>query len=157
MNEDFALASSNKSDRWVDVALAALYRRVDDRVELLVARRHAQAVRGGLWEFPGGKIKRGELAAAAAVRELSEEVGLDADALMSAPVALMVVEHSDPELASERSVRLHAFLAEVKPNAIPQALGASEIRWISVEDLAKYDWPKANASINAALATRFSL
>jgi hypothetical protein len=60
-------------------------------------------------------------------------------------------------LASERSVRLHAFLAEVKPNAIPQALGASEIRWISVDDLAKYDWPKANASINAALATRFSL
>ena len=37
-----------------------------------------------------------------------------------------MVEHSDPELARERSVRLHAFLAEVKPNAVPQALGASE-------------------------------
>lgn len=139
--------------RWVDVALAALYRRVEGgRVELLVARRHAEAVRGGLWEFPGGKIEPGEPASVAAVREIEEEVGIGRDAFVDDPRPLLVVEHSDPEVVREKSVRLHAFIAEVKPSAMPQALGASEVRWVGVEQLADFEWPKANAPINAALA-----
>jgi 8-oxo-dGTP pyrophosphatase MutT (NUDIX family) len=173
----------------VEVALAALYRRVEGRIELLVARRHADAIRGGLWEFPGGKIEAGESAATAALREIAEEVGLGRDAFLeqgtsdgtstpavgAAPVTLtdapsdagstpclaahssgplrplLVVEHSDPDVAREKSLRLHAFLAEVKPNARPQALGASEVRWISIDQLPEFEWPKANAPINDRL------
>jgi mutator protein MutT len=139
--------------KWVDVAVAAIYRRVGGRVELLVARRHDHAIRGGLWEFPGGKIEHGEHPSEAAIREAREEVGFAAEEFVSQPAPLVVVEHSDPELARERSVRLHAFLAEVKPNAVPQALGASEIRWIGVEQIPEFEWPKANASINTAIAS----
>jgi 8-oxo-dGTP diphosphatase len=154
----------------VEVALAALYRRVEGRVELLVARRHAQAIRGGLWEFPGGKIEAGERASAAALREIAEEVGLGRDAFLDhaaggAPIVdgtmaseavdplqpLLVVEHSDPEVVREKSLRLHAFVAEVKPTAQPKALGASEVRWIAVSQLPDFEWPKANAPINARL------
>jgi mutator protein MutT len=141
------------STKWVDVAVAAIYRRVDGRVELLVARRHDHAIRGGLWEFPGGKIERGEHPSEAAIREAREEVGFAEEEFVSQPAPLVVVEHSDPELARERSVRLHAFLAEVKPNAVPQALGASEVRWIGVEQISEFEWPKANASINTAIAS----
>ena len=144
-----------KATRVVDVALAALYRRVDGGgVEFLVARRHSDAIRGGLWEFPGGKIEAGEPALDAAVREIREEVGLDIEVFVRAPSPLVVVEHSDPELAREKSVRLHAFLAEVKPSAVPQALGASEVRWVPAAELDALEWPKANAAINRAIAER---
>ena len=135
----------------VDVASAALFRRVGGRVELLIARRHAHAVRGGLWELPGGKIEPGEAAERAALREVLEEVGLGADAFVGPPAPLVVVEHSDPEILREKSIRLHAFLAEVKPEAMPQALGASELRWIGLDELERFEWPKANARVNAAL------
>ena len=154
-----ATASALQPARVVEVALAALYRRVEGRVELLVARRHAEAIRGGLWEFPGGKIEAGELAAAAALREIAEEVGLGREAFLDHAAAgtpgplqpLLVVEHSDPEVAREKSLRLHAFLAEVKPSAQPKALGASEVRWIAVSQLPDFEWPKANAPINDRL------
>ena len=141
--------------RVVEVALAALYRRTaSGEVELLVARRHAQAIRGGLWEFPGGKIEPGEAAESAALREVEEEVGIGRDALMAAPASLTVVEHSDPDVIREKSIRLHAYIAEVKPDAAPRAIGASEVRWIKVCELGDFEWPKANAPINAALAAR---
>jgi len=137
--------------RVVEVASAALFRRVDGRVEILIARRHAHAVRGGLWELPGGKIEPGEAAAAAALREVAEEVGLGAEALLGRPRPLVVVEHSDPEVPREKSIRLHAFAVEVKPDAAPEALGASEIRWIGLEEIGRFDWPKANARVNEAI------
>jgi len=142
--------------RVVEVALAALYRRTEaGEIELLVARRHADAIRGGLWEFPGGKIEPGEAAASAALREVEEEVGITRDALVAEPAALAVVEHSDPEVAREKSIRLHAYIAEVKPDAAPRAIGASEVRWIKVGQLGEFEWPKANGPINAAIAATF--
>lgn len=140
--------------RVVEVALAALYRRVDGEVELLIARRHDDAIRGGLWEFPGGKIEGGEPPQTAALREVEEEVGLGASVLCSAPVPLVVVEHSDPELAREKTIRLHAFMVEVKSDAQPVALGASEVRWVPVGRLCEFEWPKANSTINEALVRR---
>jgi len=34
---------------------------------------------------------------------------------------------------------------------MPEALGASEVRWVSLDRLADFDWPKANAPINERL------
>ena len=55
----------------------------DGRV--LMQRRRLSRAHGGLWEFPGGKIEPGETAHAAAIREISEELGvrISASSLMS--------------------------------------------------------------------------
>lgn len=60
----------------VEVA-AAVIQRADGR--FLLAQRPAGKVYAGYWEFPGGKIERGESAEHALRRELHEELGIEVD------------------------------------------------------------------------------
>ena len=59
------------------VVAAALFD-ADDRV--LIAERPAGKHMAGWWEFPGGKVANGESDEHALVRELREELGIDARA-----------------------------------------------------------------------------
>lgn len=56
----------------LDVSVA-IFRRADGAV--LLARRPASKVYAGYWEFPGGKVERGESLEQALVREVEEELG----------------------------------------------------------------------------------
>jgi len=49
---------------------------VDEHQKLLVQERPANVKRGGLWEYPGGKVEPGETMQQALVREWKEELGL---------------------------------------------------------------------------------
>ncbi|MFN3407120.1 MAG: NUDIX domain-containing protein, partial [Caldimicrobium sp.] len=44
--------------------------------KVLLVRRPLHKKRGGLWEFPGGKVEKGETLEEAIVRELQEELNL---------------------------------------------------------------------------------
>lgn len=44
--------------------------------KMLITRRNPKGLLGGLWEFPGGKLNKGESAQAACIREIYEETGL---------------------------------------------------------------------------------
>jgi len=58
----------------VDVAVAILIR---EDGQVLLARRPRGKVYAGYWEFPGGKVESGESSAAALVREIKEELGVE--------------------------------------------------------------------------------
>ena len=45
-------------------------------MRVLFSKRHDDAVLGGYWEFPGGKVEAGESREACVVRELKEELGI---------------------------------------------------------------------------------
>lgn len=60
----------------VDVAVGVLFD-VDDR--FLMTSRPDGKVYAGFWEFPGGKLERGETVEAALCRELHEELGIEVD------------------------------------------------------------------------------
>jgi 8-oxo-dGTP diphosphatase len=47
--------------------------------KILICRRRADQPHPLKWEFPGGKIETGESPAAALIRELHEELGIDSD------------------------------------------------------------------------------
>ena len=53
---------------------------------VLLHRRGLDAVHGGLWEFPGGKVSLGESPEIALIRELSEELDITVEECELAPL-----------------------------------------------------------------------
>lgn len=64
----------------------------DQEGKLLIARRKAALANGGKWEFPGGKLQRGESPEACLEREIAEELGIEI--VVERPYA--VVQHDYP-------------------------------------------------------------
>ena len=77
---------------YIGVGVGALI--VDDEGRLFLARRGPRAKNErGLWEFPGGSVEYGETLAAALVREMREEYGIE----IAVAELLDVVDHILPE------------------------------------------------------------
>lgn len=67
-------AAGRPANARVAVAVGVLVR---DDGAVLLAQRPAGKPYSGWWEFPGGKLERGETVAQALARELHEELGID--------------------------------------------------------------------------------
>src|SRR5438105_2333543 len=91
---------------------------------LLVCQRPPHKRHGGLSEFPGGKLELGEDDAAAARRELREELGLD----------LERIDAPELEVADPDSQFLIAFVP-VQANGTPTCHEHSALAWRNVEEL----------------------
>lgn len=94
---------------------------------LLLARRPAGKRHAGLWEFPGGKFLPGETPLAAARRELSEELGVEA-------VALGALLHAEPDPGSPFVIEFHG----VEIRGEPQALEHEALAWVLPHELPLY-------------------
>jgi 8-oxo-dGTP diphosphatase len=80
----------------VDVAVGVL---INSEGQFLLTSRPAGKVYAGYWEFPGGKLERGETVEAALRRELVEEIGIEIGAVEPWKVEIVDYEHA--------RVRLH--------------------------------------------------
>ncbi len=103
---------------YIDVSAGIL---ADEDGRVLITEAVSEGPFQGMWEFPGGKLADGETAESALIRELQEELGIEA--LKFAP--FMLLEHDYPD----RSVRLHFF--EVKKwHGEPTGNDGQKLRWI---------------------------
>jgi 8-oxo-dGTP diphosphatase len=103
----------------------------DDRV--LLAARANEPMRG-VWTLPGGLVEAGESLAEAALRELSEEVGLSAAVVGVLPPTEIIVRDETGRARHHYVVHPHAALwLGGEPVAGPEALGT---RWATLAEVA---------------------
>ena len=115
----------------------------DGRV--LIDRRPAKGLLGGLWEFPGGKIEPGEIPPEALARELAEEVGIRVRIVRQ----MATVRHAYSHFRITMTVFECRWIAG---RARPIACDA--VNWIRPHDLRHYAFPAANAKVIALLQNR---
>lgn len=113
------------------------------RGEILIAKRPDHLHQGGLWEFPGGKLKAGESVFSALQRELLEEVNLTIE---SAEPLIQIPWHYPDKSVMLEVLRISAYSGEA------EGCEGQVIKWIKPEKLEQYNFPAANQAILTALS-----
>ena len=103
--------------------------------KLLIARRPEGKHMAGRWEFPGGKLERGESPEEAIEREIREELA----ASVRAGRVYQAIAYSYPE----KDVLL-LFYAAAIVSGEPRPVEEAEIRWVTVEELDEYAFAPAD-------------
>ncbi|MBI5120225.1 MAG: GNAT family N-acetyltransferase [Rhodospirillales bacterium] len=117
------------------LVVAAAILDTDNRV--LLARRPRGKAMAGLWEFPGGKIKAGESPEAALLRELKEELGIDAYESCLAPLAFASHDYDSFHL-------LMPLFVLRQWQGTPHAHEGQQLAWVGKERLNDYPMPPAD-------------
>lgn len=113
---------------------------VERRYEILITRRPDHTVLGGYWELPGGKLDDGETVEGCIVRELREEVGVEAEVVAALSDLVHTYDHG--------TVRLHPRVCRlVDGSPEPRALHVTEFAWCAIAGLGAFTFPPANAGI----------
>ena len=109
---------------------------------IFIAKRPDHLHQGGLWEFPGGKVERGESVTDALVRELREELDIIAEEFSP----LIQVQHE----YGDKTVFLDVWVIE-KFSGEAKGCEGQEVRWVNVQNLGEFDFPEANRPIINAI------
>lgn len=106
---------------------------------ILIAKRRQGSRFAGKWEFPGGKLEKGETPEQCLKRELQEELDITTD-------VGELVSSSEYSYTPEWTIRLLAYRATVI-SGVFNLNDHEEIRWVRPADLARYDFPEADKPI----------
>ncbi len=120
------------------VTAAIIHR--EDRV--LLTRRPANGLLGGLWEFPGGKQEEGETLPECLRREIREELGVEIE--VGEPFG--IYRHAYTHF----KVQLHAFFCTLIRGE-PQPHQADGLVWASRSELSRFPMGKIDRQIAADL------
>ena len=118
------------------VAVAVI---TDAQNRILITRRSLHVSSGGMWEFPGGKLEEDELAEAALIREIKEEVGLD----VVAYEYLGEISH----LYTKQFVSLFIYHVHAYQGEAACCEEQMDLRWVDFASLHNFHFPAANIEI----------
>ena len=100
----------------------------EDRI--LISKRQASQAMPLYWEFPGGKVKKGETPQAALKRELIEELGIEVQI-----GSLYEVLQTQNESAD---ISLHFYGAQMIRQQTPSCIEVASWTWATKDELHRY-------------------
>jgi len=101
---------------------------------ILITQRNSSGLLGGLWEFPGGKVRPGETPEQACVREVKEEVNLSVEIVGP----LTRVKHAYTHFR----IVMDVFRCRYRSGEVVLR-GPADYRWIRIDEIDKYPFPGA--------------
>jgi A/G-specific adenine glycosylase len=107
--------------------------------KVLIGKRPFNGLLGGMWEFPGGKIKAGENHATALMRELAEEL----DVVVELKEAFGIYQHSYTHF----SVTVYPYFVKIADGK-PTAKVAEMIDWVDIKELKNFPMGKVDRRIS---------
>ncbi len=107
--------------------------------KVLAAQRSGEMELPLIWEFPGGKVEKGETEKACIIREIQEELGIEIKVIYRFPV----FEH---DYGGVKLIRLIPFLGIWDSGEI-SLLEHHQIKWLGKEELWELDWAPADLPI----------
>lgn len=114
----------------------------DPRGKVLLARRTRGRDLAGLWEFPGGKVDPGETPEQALLRELREELGIEA--VPGTPLICV------PQRYPHKRIRLDVWRVDGY-RGTPKGLDGQALAWVPQDKLWRYPMPPGDRPVVAAL------
>lgn len=117
---------------------------VDADRRVLIAQRPEGKPMAGLWEFPGGKVEKGETPEAAVIRELAEELGINTNEACLAPLSF----------ASHGYESFHLLMPLYvcrRWQGTPRPTEHAAIDWVRPQRLRDYPMPPADVPLIAHL------
>lgn len=125
------------TDENFKILLVAACALIDTDGRILLAQRPEGKSLAGLWEFPGGKVEKGETPEACLVRELEEELGIATKPACLAPLTFASHTYEDFHLLMPLYVcrRFSGFATGREGQAL---------KWVRAADLRDYPMPPAD-------------
>jgi 8-oxo-dGTP diphosphatase len=125
----------------VRYVVAALILRGD---QVLICQRRPDQAMALKWEFPGGKMEPGESPEQALIRELDEELGINAT--IGTLVAHVRHAYRNGGAVDLQFFAVHQFAGEITNNIF------NDLRWCNLRDLPGYDFLAADRGLVRDLA-----
>lgn len=113
---------------------------------LLITQRPPGTHLGGMWEFPGGKLRDGELPERCAEREVLEETGVRCRAESCRPAFGFRYPEREVWLIPVKCAWLEGE---------PELLEVADARWVTAEELSNFEFPEANGELIRELSKGF--
>lgn len=106
-----------------------------------IQQRMEKDVWGGLWEFPGGRLKEGENSEQAAVREILEETEFQVSEVR--PFATAVHHYT------KYRVTLDAFFCTLADQQVTEPVlhAASQYKWVTLKELSHFAFPSGHRQL----------
>lgn len=123
-----------KRSHWIPVSTGLLRQ----NNQILVGQRPQEGSLPGIWEFPGGKIELGETPEQALARELHEELSIHAE------VGRLI--HATTHSYNDVGIILTFYEVNYWKGQ-PKPVHHTDIKWVSINDLASIDLPEANLKV----------
>jgi len=117
---------------------------IDANDQILIAKRPDKKHLSGFWEFPGGKVEKGESPEYALVREVKEELNININNKCIAPLTFSEFDY-------EKFHLLLLLYVCRRWEGEPMSMEKNEIKWVKANTLRQYKMPPADDSLICSL------